>query len=219
MAPRRHMMAPDEKGAASIARHDAFAIMSSAVNENAGGATSPITLIVMGVSGSGKTTVAALLAGRLDWRFQEGDALHSPANVDKMRHGVPLTDADRLPWLDSIAALVDRWSAEGVSGIITCSALRRAYRERIRAGRPAVEFIYLRGARALVSARITQRTGHYMPPSLLASQFETLEEPGDDEPVITVDVGGSPDEIVDAILAALQRRRPGLRPPSARAGA
>ena len=188
--------------------------MSSAKNE-AGGAASPIILIVMGVSGSGKTTVAALLAGRLNWQFQEGDALHSPANVDKMHHGVALTDADRLPWLDSIAALVDRWSAEGVCGIITCSALKRAYRARIQAGRPAVEFIYLRGARALVSARITQRMGHYMPPSLLASQFETLEEPGADEPVITVDIGGSPDQIVEAILAALRRERPGLRLPSA----
>ena len=190
--------------------------MSSAVNEAAGGAASPIILIVMGVSGSGKTTVAALLAGRLNWQFQEGDALHSPANVDKMHRAIPLTDADRLPWLDSIAALVDRWSAEGVSGIITCSALKRAYRARIQAGRPAVEFIYLRGARALVSARITQRMGHYMPPSLLASQFATLEEPGDDEPVITVDIGGSPDQIVEAILDALQRERPALRLPSAR---
>ena len=190
--------------------------MSSAVNEDAGGAASPIILIVMGVSGSGKTTVAALLAGRLNWKFQEGDALHSQANVDKMHHGVPLTDADRLPWLDSIAALIDRWNAERVSGIITCSALKRAYRERIQAGRPNVELIYLRGERALVSARITQRMGHYMPPSLLASQFETLEEPGDDEPVIAVDVGGPPDQIVETILTALRRERRGLRPPSAR---
>jgi adenylylsulfate kinase-like enzyme len=126
--------------------------MSSVVNEETAGKTSPIILIVMGVSGSGKTTVAAMLAGRLHWRFQEGDALHPQANVDKMRHGIPLTDADRLPWLDSIAALVDRWSAEGVSGIITCSALKRAYRERIRAGRPAVELIYLHGARTGVGA-------------------------------------------------------------------
>ena len=122
--------------------------MSSAANEETAGATSPIILIVMGVSGSGKTTVAALLAGRLNWKFQEGDALHPQANVDKMHRGIPLTDADRLPWLDSIAALIDRWNAEGVSGIITCSALKRAYRERIRAGRPDVELIYLHGERA-----------------------------------------------------------------------
>jgi gluconokinase len=190
--------------------------MSSAMNEDAGSAASPIILIVMGVSGSGKTTVAALLAGRLNWKFQEGDALHPQANVDKMHHGVPLSDADRLPWLDSIAALIDRWIADGVSGIITCSALKRAYRARIRARHPTVELVYLRGSRELVSARITQRMGHFMPPSLLASQFATLEEPGADEPVITVDIGGSPGQIVEAILAALQRQRPGLRPPSAR---
>lgn len=184
--------------------------MSSAVNQAT--AAAPIILIVMGVSGSGKTTVAALLAGRLHWSFQEGDALHPPANVDKMHHGVPLTDADRLPWLDSIAALVGRWTAEGVCGVITCSALKRAYRDRIRAGQSDVEFIYLRGARDLVSARITQRMGHFMPPSLLDSQFATLEEPGGDEPVITVDIGGSPDEIVEAILTALQREHQELRP-------
>jgi carbohydrate kinase (thermoresistant glucokinase family) len=190
--------------------------MSSGKIEETAGATSPIILIVMGVSGSGKTTVAAMLAGRLNWRFQEGDALHPQANVDKMHHGVPLTDADRMPWLDSIAALIDRWNAEGVSGIIACSALKRAYRERIRAGRPAVELIYLRGARELVSSRITQRMGHFMPASLLASQFETLEEPGKDEPAITVDIGGSPSQIVEAILTALQLEHRGLRPPPAR---
>ena len=190
--------------------------MSSVVNEEAAGTTSPIILIVMGVSGSGKTTVAAMLAGRLHWRFQEGDALHPQANVDKMHRAIPLTDADRLPWLDSIAALIDLWNAEGVSGIITCSALKRAYRERIRAGRSDVELIYLRGERALVSARITQRMGHFMPPSLLASQFETLEEPDKDDPVITIDIGGSPDQIVDAILTALQREHRGLRSSSGR---
>jgi len=189
--------------------------MSSAANEETAGTTSPIVLIVMGVSGSGKTTVAAMLAGRLHWSFQEGDALHPQANVDKMHHGIPLTDDDRLPWLDSIAALIDRWNAEGVSGIITCSALKRAYRERLRAGRSDVELIYLRGARELVSARITQRMGHFMPTSLLASQFATLEEPGDDEPVVTVDIGGSPDQIVEAILTALQREHHELRPQSA----
>jgi len=185
--------------------------MSSTVNQQ----TPPIILIVMGVSGSGKTTVAAMLAGRLHWRFQEGDALHPPANVEKMHHGIPLTDEDRLPWLDSIAALVDRWSVAGVSGIITCSALKRAYRDRIRAGQSDVEFIYLRGARAVVSSRITQRMGHFMPPSLLDSQFATLEEPSDDEPVITVDIGGSPGQIVEAILSVLQREHHELRPRSA----
>ncbi len=190
--------------------------MSSAISEATAAPPPPIILIVMGVSGSGKTTVAAMLAGRLHWNFQEGDALHPQANVDKMHHGVPLTDADRLPWLDSIAALIDRWSAEGVCGVITCSALKRAYRDRIRAGQSDVEFIYLRGARELVSSRITQRMGHFMPPSLLDSQFATLEEPGEDEPAITVDIGGSPDEIVEAILIALRREHRELRPQSGR---
>jgi carbohydrate kinase (thermoresistant glucokinase family) len=185
--------------------------MSATVGPDSAAPT-PIILIVMGVSGSGKTTVAAMLAGRLHWRFQEGDALHPQANVDKMHHGVPLTDDDRWPWLDSIAALIDRWNAQGVSGVITCSALKRAYRDRLRAGRTVVELIYLRGARELVSARITERMGHFMPTSLLDSQFATLEEPGDDEPVITVDIGGSPDQIVGAILSALQREHRELRP-------
>ena len=186
--------------------------MSAAVGPKSAAPTSPIILIVMGVSGSGKTTVAAMLAGQLHWRFQEGDALHPQANVDKMHHGVPLTDDDRRPWLNSIAALIDRWNVQGVSGVITCSALKRAYRDRLRAGRTDVELIYLRGARELVSARITERMGHFMPTSLLDSQFATLEEPGDDEPVITVDIGGSPDQIVAAILSALQREHRELRP-------
>ena len=175
----------------------------------------PVVLVVMGVSGSGKSTIARPVAARLGWAFQEGDDLHPQANIEKMRAGHPLTDADRWPWLDAVRAWIDRQAASGASGVITCSALKRAYRARIQAGRAAVEFIYLRGARALVSARITQRMGHYMPASLLASQFATLEEPGADEPVITVDIGGSPDQIVEAILAALRRERPGLRLPSA----
>ena len=185
------------------------------MNEETGAQTCPIIVIVMGVSGCGKTTVAVLLAGRLGWKFQEGDALHPRANVDKMSRGVPLSDADRLPWLDSIAALIDRWSAEGASGLIACSALKRAYRERIRAGRRDVAFIYLRGARELISARLSRRTGHYMPAGLLASQFEALEEPGADEPVITVDISGSPDQIVEAILAASLFQCRGPRPPPA----
>ena len=161
-------------------------------------------LIVMGVSGSGKTTVAELLAKQLGWPFMEGDRLHPPANVEKMRQGIPLTDADRAPWLDRIGEELKSWAAAGKSGVMTCSALKRAYRDRIRAARPDVRFVYLKGSEALIGSRVKARHHEYMPPSLLRSQFDTLEEPTPDERgVVTVDAGGSPDEEVAAIIAAL----------------
>jgi gluconokinase len=160
-------------------------------------------LIVMGVSGSGKTTVAERLAGRLGWRFAEGDRLHPPANVEKMRQGIPLTDADRAPWLDRIGEELKSWAEEGKSGVLTCSALKRAYRDRIRSARPDVRFVYLKGSEALIKSRVAARHHEYMPASLLRSQFDTLEEPSPDEPVVTVDAGGSPDAEVAAIIAAL----------------
>ena len=168
-------------------------------------------VVVMGVSGSGKTTVAELLATKLGWRFIEGDRLHPPANVEKMRQGIPLTDADRAPWLDRIGEELKRWAAEGESGVLTCSALKRAYRDRIRVARPDVRFVYLKGSEALIKGRVAARHHEYMPASLLKSQFDTLEEPAPDEPVVTVDAGGSPDAEVAAIVAALNlpvSRRP-----------
>ena len=161
-------------------------------------------LVVMGVSGSGKTTVAELLAKKLGWPFMEGDRLHPPANVEKMRQGIPLTDADRGPWLDRIGEELKSWAAEGKSGVLTCSALKRAYRDRIRSARADVRFVYVKGTETLIEARVAARHHEYMPASLLRSQFDTLEEPTPDEPgVVTVDAGGSADEEVATVIAAL----------------
>jgi len=157
----------------------------------------------MGVSGSGKTTIGELLARRLGWAMMEGDRLHPPANVEKMRQGIPLNDADREPWLDRIGEELRAWAAAGRSGILTCSALKRAYRTRILSARPDVRFVYLKGSPDLIGRRVNARHHEYMPASLLKSQFETLEEPAPGEPVITVDVGETPDLEVQAIIDAL----------------
>lgn len=157
----------------------------------------------MGVSGSGKTTVGVELAEALGWRFQEGDALHPAANVAKMRQAIPLTDEDRWPWLDAIAAVIDGWRAKGEHGVLTCSALKRAYRDVIIGGRADVALVYLQGAKELIAARMASRHGHFMPAALLDSQFATLEEPGPDEHPVTVGIGPSPAEIVREIVARL----------------
>jgi carbohydrate kinase (thermoresistant glucokinase family) len=160
-------------------------------------------LIVMGVSGSGKTTVAHVLAARLGWPFLEGDDLHPLANVEKMRSGHPLTDADRLPWLHAIAAWIDERIARGEAGIVTCSALKHAYRDILIGDRPQVRLIYLQGDRALIARHMGARTGHFMPPALLDSQFAALEEPAADEHPLVVPIGDSPEQEADAVLAAL----------------
>lgn len=160
-------------------------------------------VIVMGVSGCGKSTVAALLAGRLGWAFMEGDALHPPANVEKMSQGIPLTDADRLPWLQDIAKTVQDWRQHGQSGVIACSSLRRYYREIILDHADDLCFAYLRGGFPLIEQRLTARQGHYMPLSLLESQFKTLEEPMADEPAITLDVGAPAETLTSTIIEAL----------------
>lgn len=160
--------------------------------------------VIMGVSGSGKTTVARLLAGKLGWQFQEGDALHPPENVEKMRGGTPLTDADRLPWLRKIAERIDEWRAAGVSGAVTCSALKRSYRDIIIGDRPDVRLVYLKGSSDLIRGRLSQRHGHYMPASLLDSQYRVLEEPPPDEKPIIVDIAGRPEEIADEIACRLR---------------
>jgi gluconokinase len=157
----------------------------------------------MGVSGSGKTTIARALAERLGWRFAEGDAFHSAANVAKMRSGVPLTDEDRWPWLDAITAWIRDARARGDKCVVACSALKRAYRERIAAGRDDVRFVYLAGDYETIAARLAHRTGHYMPGSLLRSQFETLEEPLD-EGALVIDVDAPPERIVGEIVDALR---------------
>lgn len=166
----------------------------------------PMSVVVMGVSGSGKTTVGKLLAERLGWHYQEGDVLHPPENVAKMSSGTPLTDADRIPWLHKIAARIDAWRRSGESGVVTCSALKRAYRDIIIGDRPDVGLVHLKGSRELIGQRLAARKGHFMPAALLDNQFATLQEPAAEERAITVDVGEAPAAIVDEIVRRLAER-------------
>ena len=163
----------------------------------------PVVLVLMGVSGSGKTTIGELLARRLRWPYEEGDALHPPANVAKMHAGHPLDDADRAPWLARVADWVDARLAAGQCGVITCSALKHAYRDLIARHGHGVEFIYLHGSPELIASRLAGRTGHFMPASLLDAQFATLEEPAADEPVVRVEIGAAPEVIVANIIDVL----------------
>ena len=165
-----------------------------------------LVAVVMGVSGSGKSTIAGRLATELGWEYQEGEALHPPANVEKMKSGTPLTDADRLPWLRRIAERIDDWRAHGRSGVVTCSALKRSYRDVIVGDRPDVVVVYLEGSPELIKQRLAQRRGHFMPPALLDSQFAVLEEPAADEKAIVADIAGTPGEIVNEIVARLRAR-------------
>lgn len=157
-------------------------------------------LVVMGVSGAGKTTVASALARQLGWTFQEGDTLHPPANIARMTAGIPLTDADRGPWLAAVAEWIDRRRAAGMPGIITCSALRRAYRDVIVGGRPDVGLVHLHGSRQLLAARLATRQGHFMPASLLESQCDTLEEPGPEERPLVLDASHDAASLVAEVI-------------------
>jgi gluconokinase len=161
----------------------------------------PRVLVVMGVSGSGKTTVGAMLAGRLGWEFVDGDDFHPAANVAKMHAGHPLTDEDRWPWLDSIARWIDAVRGTDGRGVVACSALRRAYRDRLVAGRPDVALVFLEGDETLIATRQAARHGHYMPASLVTSQFATLEPPGEGERVIEVSVEPPATDVVAAVVA------------------
>ena len=163
----------------------------------------PSVIVVMGVSGCGKTTVAALLAARLGWQLAEADMFHSPANIQKMRSGIPLTDEDRWSWLAAIAKWIDPARAAGKPGVITCSALKRRYREIIVGGRPDVRLVYLKSDYGLIAGRLAARKHHYMPVGLLQSQFEALEEPVPDENALVISIESSPEEIVAEIVAAL----------------
>jgi len=175
-----------------------------AARENAAAArVAPTVLVLMGVSGSGKSTVAQELHRVLGWPFQEGDDLHPPANVEKMRSGRPLDDQDRLPWLEAVALWIDRQLAAYQPGIITCSNLKRAYREITIGSRRGVRLVYLKGDEPVIQRRMLERVHRYMPPSLLGSQFDTLEEPGDDEHPITVLVHGPIPETVVELLTQL----------------
>jgi carbohydrate kinase (thermoresistant glucokinase family) len=164
----------------------------------------PAVLVVMGVSGSGKSTIAAELHRVLNWPFQEGDDLHPPANVEKMRAGHPLDDADRLPWLQAVARWIDGQLAAHAPGIITCSDLKRAYREVTIGTRRGVRLVYLKCAQPVILQRIAARHHHYMPASLLQSQFDTLEEPDADEHPVTVSMRGS---LAETVLELLRRLR------------
>jgi gluconokinase len=163
----------------------------------------PSVLVVMGVSGSGKTTVAALLAGRLRWDFEDADDLHPATNVAKMHAGIPLTDVDRWPWLHAVASWIDASRAAGRHGVVACSALKRSYRDIIIGDRPDVQLVFLEGNRQLISARLACRQGHFLPSGLLESQFEALEEPTADEHPIVISIDRRPKEIVDELLSII----------------
>lgn len=163
----------------------------------------PAAIIVMGVSGSGKSTIGALLAERLGWPFADADGFHPPENVTKMASGQPLTDADRWPWLDAIAAHIGAARGTGQPVVVACSALRRAYRDRLRAGHGDLIFLHLSGAPEVIAARQSARQGHFMPPSLMASQFATLEDTGDEPDALAVSVAAKPEAVVEAAMAAL----------------
>jgi ribose 5-phosphate isomerase A len=163
----------------------------------------PPILLVMGVSGAGKTSVGRALAERLGWPFEEGDLLHPRANIAKMRSGIPLTDADRAPWLAAVAAWIDERRRRGEPGIITCSALKQAYRKVVIGDRPEVRLVYLRGAPDLIADRLARRSDHFMPPSLLKSQLDTLEEPGPEAHPLIVDIGPPVVEIAGTIIGRL----------------
>ena len=161
-------------------------------------------MLLMGVSGCGKTTVGEQLAERLGWSYQEGDALHPPANVAKMAGGTPLTDADRLPWLAAVAAWIDARRAAGECGVVSCSALKRAYRQLLIGDRPDVRLVYLQGSRDQLAERLAARTGHYMPAGLLDSQLATLEEPTAAEQPLVVTIDQPVEAIVTAIAGAVR---------------
>jgi gluconokinase len=160
-------------------------------------------VVVMGVAGSGKTTVGAMLAGRLGWQYADADDFHPVANVEKMAAGHPLTDEDRWPWLHAIAAWIDVQVAAGQPAVVSCSALHRAYRDVFR--RPEVQMVYLSGSPDVIAGRLASRQGHFFKREMLDSQFATLEEPGPDEQVITVSIDGTPLQVVDRILAELSK--------------
>jgi gluconokinase len=164
----------------------------------------PSILVVMGVSSSGKSTIGTMLALQLRWDFEDGDWFHPARNIDKMHAGIPLTDEDRAPWLIAIADFIDQARLSGKHVVVACSALKRRYRTVIIGNRPDVRLIYLKGDMDLIGRRFAARHEHFMPPSLLQSQFDALEEPGPDEHPIVVSIQARPREIVTSILDALK---------------
>ena len=169
---------------------------------------SPCALVVMGVSGSGKSTIADHLAIRIGWRYEDGDTFHPPSNVAKMSAGQPLTDEDRWPWLRAIADEIDRTCKVSQRAVIACSALKRSYRDILVHGRDDVRIVFLKGTQDLIAARLAARKDHFMPAGLLASQFKTLEPPTSDERPITVAIDRTVDIIVEDIVSQLNLDRP-----------
>jgi gluconokinase len=168
------------------------------------GSGMPSILVVMGVSGSGKSTIGTQLALQLHWEFEDGDWFHPARNIDKMQAGIPLTDEDRAPWLIAIADFIDQARLAGQHVVVACSALKRRYRAVIIGNRPDVQLVYLKGDMELIGRRIAARHEHFMPTSLLQSQFDALEEPGPDERAIVVSIEPRPREIVAKIVEALR---------------
>jgi gluconokinase len=162
-------------------------------------------IVITGVSGSGKSTIAAMLAQRLHWIYEDADWFHPHSNVEKMHAGVPLTDEDRWPWLHAIAAWIDATRRHGNHAVIACSALKRAYRAVLVGERRDVALVFLEGERELIARRLAARDAHFMPPSLLDSQFAALEAPGDDEHPIVVSIAPHPREIVETIVAKVTK--------------
>ena len=166
-----------------------------------------MVIVVMGVSGVGKTTVGKALAERIGARFAEGDQFHSPENVEKMRMGRPLNDQDRLPWLQTLNGNIGEWERAGETVVLSCSALKRKYRDQLCAGHTGVQFLFLEAEKEVVAQRVNARTGHYMPASLLDSQYRDLEAPEPQENVVTVDGGASVEEILERVLGHFQHPR------------
>lgn len=164
----------------------------------------PRVIVVMGVSGSGKSTTGRRLGAALNWPFRDADEFHPPANVAKMAGGQPLDDFDRGPWLAAIAAWIDERRAQDATGVVSCSGLKRVYRDVIIGQRPDVALVYLKGSFAQIADRLSRRRGHFMPPSLLRSQFATLEEPTPDERALAVTITMPPKRVVERIVASLE---------------
>jgi gluconokinase len=163
-------------------------------------------IVIMGVTGAGKSTVGALLAEKLERPLIEGDSLHPPANIEKMSHGTPLNDDDRLPWLKAIAARIDDARKAHQPIVVTCSALKRSYRAILADDHDDVGFIYLKGAKELIAGRLEARKGHFMPPQLLDSQMAALQEPAADEPSLVIAIDAAPDDIVRTIVERFKAR-------------
>ncbi|MDO6966552.1 gluconokinase [Rhizobium alvei] len=176
--------------------------MSTAVSQPVSEKAQPWAIVVMGVSGCGKSSVGRAIGAALKIDFVEGDELHPPANIDKMSNGIPLTDEDRWPWLDRIGQIISNAQREGRSVVVSCSSLRKAYRDRLRhAGR--VLFVYLEGSEELLTGRMSRREGHFMPVSLLKNQLAVLEPPKGEPSVLAIDISGSSAEVKQEAIAAV----------------